>query len=135
LPQSPAAGDTLIVWKLDRFGRSLRDLITMVDELRTQGVQFRSLIEHGDTETAAGRTMWQMIGVMAAIERSLSAERTRTGVQAAKSRGGKCGRKPTLTPPQITPARQQIDQGRTVKEVAALLNVHRMTISCALAVP
>jgi DNA invertase Pin-like site-specific DNA recombinase len=114
-------GDTLIVWKLDRLGRSLRDLITMLDELRTQGVKFRSLTEHIDTETAAGRAMWQMIGVMAEMERSLIAERTRAGVKAAKSRGVKFGRKPKLTPLQITHARQQIDQGRTVKEVAALL--------------
>src|SRR2546426_7099980 len=128
-------GDTLIVWKLDRLGRSLRDLITMLDELRTQGVKFRSLSEHIDTETAAGRAMWQMIGVMAEMERSMIAERTRAGVKAAKSRGVKFGRKPKLMPPQITHARQQIDQGRTVKEVAALLNVHRMTISRALAVP
>jgi DNA invertase Pin-like site-specific DNA recombinase len=128
-------GDTLIVWKLDRLGRSLRDLITMLDELRTQGVKFRSLTEHIDTETAAGRAMWQMIGVMAEMERSLIAERTRAGVKAAKSRGVKFGRKPKLTPLQITHARQQIDQGRTVKEVAALLNVHRMTIYRALAAP
>ena len=59
------SGDTLIVWKLDRLGRSLRDLITMLDELRAQGVKFRSLTEHIDTETAAGRAMWQMIGVLA----------------------------------------------------------------------
>jgi DNA invertase Pin-like site-specific DNA recombinase len=107
----------------------------MLDELRTQGVKFRSLTEHIDTETAAGRAMWQMIGVMAEMERSLIAERTRAGVKAAKSRGVKFGRKPKLTPLQITHARQQIDQGRTVKEVAALLNVHRMTIYRALAAP
>jgi DNA invertase Pin-like site-specific DNA recombinase len=127
-------GDTLIVWKLDRLGRSLRDLITMLDALRAQGVKFRSLTEHIDTETAAGRAMWQMIGVMAEMERSLITERTRAGVKAAKSRGVKFGRKPKLTPQQITHARQQIDQGQTVQEVAALLNVHRMTIYRALAV-
>jgi len=128
-------GDTLIVWKLDRLGCSLRDLITMLDELRTQGVKFRSLTEHIDTETAAGRAMWQMIGVMAEMERSMIAERTRAGVKAAKSRGVKFGRKPKLTPLQITHVRQQIDQGRTVKEVAAPLNVHRMTIYRALVAP
>jgi Enterobacteriaceae phage serine recombinase len=105
-------GDTLIVWKLDRLGRSLRDLITMLDELRTQGVKFRSLTEHIDTETAAGRAMWQMIGVMAEMERSLIAERTRAGVKAAKSRGVKFGRKPKLTPLQITHARQQGGRSR-----------------------
>src|SRR4029453_7163649 len=72
-------GDTLIVWKLDRLGRNLRDLITLLDELRTQGIKFRSLTEHIDTETAAGRAMWQMIGVLAELERSLITERTRAG--------------------------------------------------------
>src|SRR6266566_2715906 len=101
-------GDTLIIWKLDRLGRSLRDLITMLDEFRTQGVKFCSLTEAIDTETAAGRAMWQMIGVLAELERSLITERTRAGVKAAKGRGVKFGRKPKLTPQQIKHARQQI---------------------------
>jgi DNA invertase Pin-like site-specific DNA recombinase len=126
-------GDTLIVWKLDRLGRSLRDLITMLDELRAQGVKFRSLTEHIDTETAAGRAMWQMIGVLAELERSLIAERIRAGVKAAKGRGVKFGRKPKLTPQPITHARQQIDQGKAVREVAALFNVHRTTLYRVLA--
>ena len=64
-------GDTLIVWKLDRLGRSLRDLITMLDDLKRRGVKFRSLTEAIDTETPTGRAMWQMIGVLAELERSL----------------------------------------------------------------
>src|SRR6202521_962925 len=59
------SGDTLIVWKLDRLGRSLRDLITMLDDLRERGVKFRSLTEAIDTDTPTGRAMWQMIGVLA----------------------------------------------------------------------
>ena len=61
-------GDTLIVWKLDRLGRSLRDLITMLDDLKQRGVKFRSLTEAIDTETPTGRAMWQMIGVLAELE-------------------------------------------------------------------
>src|SRR5215510_14864855 len=125
-------GDTLIVWKLDRLGRSLRDLITMLDELRAHGIKFRSLTEHIDTETAAGRAMWQMIGVLAELERSLITERTRAGVQAAKSRGVKFGRKPKLTAQQKHHARQLLTQGMTVQEVASLLNVHRATLYRAL---
>ena len=80
-------GDTLIVWKLDRLGRSLRDLITMLDDLKHRGVKFRSLTEAIDTETPTGRAMWQMIGVLAELERSLISERTRAGVKAAKAQG------------------------------------------------
>ena len=64
------AGDTLIVWKLDRLGRTLRDLITMLDDLRARGVKFHSLTEAIDTATPTGRAMWQMIGVLAELGRS-----------------------------------------------------------------
>jgi DNA invertase Pin-like site-specific DNA recombinase len=74
-------GDTLTVWKLDRLGRSLRDLITMLDYLKKRGVKFRSLTEAIDTETPTGRAMWQMIGLMAEFERSIISERTRAGVR------------------------------------------------------
>ena len=80
------AGDTLIVWKLDRLGRSLRDLIAMLDDLRARGVKFHSLTEAIDTTTSTGRAMWQMIGVLAELERSLISERTRAGVKAAQRR-------------------------------------------------
>jgi DNA invertase Pin-like site-specific DNA recombinase len=68
-------GDTLIVWKLDRLGRNLRDLITLLDALRTEGIHFQSLTEHIDTETAAGRAMWQMIGVLGYTQESCHFER------------------------------------------------------------
>jgi DNA invertase Pin-like site-specific DNA recombinase len=121
-------GDTLIVWKLDRLGRSLRDLLTMLDELRAQGIQFRSLTEHIDTETPAGRAMWQIIGVLAELERSLIAERTRAGVKAAKARGVKFGRKPKLTPQQSKYARELRAQGKRAEDIAALFKVGRSTI-------
>src|SRR5271165_1830377 len=104
-------GDTLIVWKLDRLGRSLRDLIAMLDDLKKRGVKFRSLTEAIDTETPTGRAMWQMIGVLAELERSLISERTRAGVKDAKRRGVKFGRKKKLTPQQIEHARELIDRG------------------------
>src|SRR5450432_1470036 len=77
-------GDTLIVWMLDRLGRSLRDLIAMLDDLKKRGVKFRSLTEAIDTETPTGHAMWQMISVLAELERSFISERTRAGVKAAK---------------------------------------------------
>ena len=126
-------GDTLIVWKLDRLGRSLRDLITMLDDLKKRGVKFRSLTEAIDTETPTGRAMWQMIGVLAELERSLISERTRAGVKAAKGRGVKFGRKPKLSPQQISHARKLIDEGERREDVAALFNVDRTTLYRALA--
>jgi len=121
------AGDTLIVWKLDRLGRSLRDLITMLDDLRARGVKFHSLTEGIDTATPTGRAMWQMIGVLAELERSLISERTRAGVKAAQRRGVKFGRKVKLTPDQIAHARKLIDKGEARQYVAGLLNVGRST--------
>jgi len=126
-------GDTLVVWKLDRLGRSLRDLISMLDDLKIRGVKFRSLTEAIDTETPTGRAMWQMIGVLAELERSLISERTRAGVKAARGRGVKFGRKPKLSPPQLALARKMIDAGERRDEVAALLNVNRTTLYRALA--
>lgn len=65
-----------VVWKLDRLGRGLRDLIAMLDDLKHRGIKFRSLTEAIDTDTPTGRAMWQMIGVLAELERSLISERT-----------------------------------------------------------
>src|ERR1035437_5921444 len=126
-------GDTLTVWKLDRLGRSLRDLITMLDDLKKRGVKFRSLTEAIDTETPTGRAMWQMIGVLAELERSLISERTRAGVKAARRRGVKYGRKPKMTRQQVAHARKLIDSGEDRQKVAALFKVGRKTLYRALA--
>ena len=125
-------GDTLIVWKLDRLGRSLRDLITMLDDLRARGVKFHALTEAIDTATPTGRAMRQMIGVLAELERSLISERTQAGVKAAKRRGVKFGRKVKLTPEQIDHARKLIDKGEGRQYVADFLNVGRSTLYRAL---
>ena len=126
------SGDTLIVWKLDRLGRSLRELIDMLDDLRERGVRFQSITEAIDTETPTGRAMWQLVGVLAELERSLITERTRAGVKEAQKRGVKFGRKPKLSPAQINHAREQIDHGQRAQDVAALLNVDRTTLYRAL---
>jgi DNA invertase Pin-like site-specific DNA recombinase len=125
-------GDTLTVWKLDRLGRSLRDLITMLDSLRDRGVKFRSLTEAIDTDTPTGRAMWRMIGVLAELERSLIVERTQAGMKEARRRGVKFGRKMKLTPAQINKARKLIDAGERVDDVATLWNVGRTTLYRAL---
>jgi DNA invertase Pin-like site-specific DNA recombinase len=125
-------GDTLTAWKLDRLGRSLRHLIAMLDDLKQRRVKFRSLTVAIDTETPTGRAMWQMIGALAELERSLLTERTRAGVKAAQRRGVKFGRKPKLTAPQIAHARKLIDKSEPVPDVARLLSVDRTTIYRAL---
>ena len=124
--------DTLIVWKMDRLGRSLRGLITMLDDLRERGVAFQSLTEAIDTTTPTGRAMWQMIGVLAELERSLIIERTRAGVNAARKRGVKFGRKPKLTPERIEHARKLIEGGESRQYVADMLNVGRVTLYRAM---
>jgi DNA invertase Pin-like site-specific DNA recombinase len=126
-------GDTLTVWKLDRLGRSLRDLITMLDDFRDRGVTFRSLTEQIDSHTPTGRAMWQMIGVLAELERSMISERTRAGVKAAKNRGVKFGRKPKLTRQQIDQARKLIAAGERPEDVAESFHVGRTTLYRALA--
>src|ERR1017187_3583937 len=125
-------GDTLVVWKLDRLGRSLRDLITMLDDFRSKGIRFRSLTEAIDTETPTGRAMWQMIGVLAELERSLIVERTRAGVKAAQKRGVKFGRKAKLTPERLAHARKLINQGTTPTDAAKMIGVSRATVYRAL---
>lgn len=127
------SGDTLIVWKLDRLGRSLRDLIAMLDDLKQRGIRFQSLTEAIDTETPTGRAMWQMIGVLAELERSMITERTRAGVKAAQRRGVQFGRKPKMTRQQIDHARQLIEQGDDRQKVADLFKVSRKTLYRVLA--
>src|SRR5262249_61099590 len=130
--QTLNAGDVLVVWKLDRLGRSLRDLIGLLDDLKTRGVVFRSLTESIDTATSTGRAMWQMIGILAELERSLLQERTKAGRAAAQARGVKMGRKPKLSPQQIAHARQLREQGKSSKHIAPLLKVSERTVERAL---
>jgi DNA invertase Pin-like site-specific DNA recombinase len=124
--------DTLIVWEFDRLGRSLRDLIHMPDDFKHRGVKFRSLTEAIDTETPTGRAMWQMIGVLAELERSFITERTPTGVKAARKRGVKFGRKPKLTPDRLAHARKLIQQGTRPTDAAKIIGIGRTTLYDAL---
>jgi DNA invertase Pin-like site-specific DNA recombinase len=124
--------DTLIVWKLDRLGRRLRDLIHILDAFKHRGVKFRSLTEAIDTETPTGRAMWQMIGVLAELGRSLIVQRTRAGVKAAQRRGVKFGRKPKLTADRLAHARKLIDEGTTPTQAAKMIDVSRATVYRAL---
>jgi DNA invertase Pin-like site-specific DNA recombinase len=126
------AGDTLIVWKLDRLGRSLHELIGLLDELKAREVVFLSLTESIDTATPTGRAMWQMVGILAELERSLIQERTKAGRAAAMARGVKMGRKVRLSPQQVAHASKLLDQGEHHNNVAKSLGVSRRTLYRAL---
>jgi DNA invertase Pin-like site-specific DNA recombinase len=126
------AGDVLVVW-IDRLGRSLRDLITLLDALKARAITFRSLTEAIDSTTPTGLAMWQMVWILAELERSLLLERTQTGRAAAVARGVTMGRKPLLSAPQIAHARTLVEQGERPVQVAQLLNVSRRTLERALA--
>jgi DNA invertase Pin-like site-specific DNA recombinase len=126
------AGDTLTVWKLDRLGRSLHELIGLLDDLKAREVAFMSLTESIDTATPTGRAMWQMVGILAELERSLIGERTKAGRAAAMARGVKMGRKVKLTPQQVAHARKLLEQGEHHDTVAKSLGVSRRTLYRAL---
>ena len=125
--------DTLTVWKLDRLGRSVRDLLNILHELQGRGVRFQSLTEAIDTDTPTGRAMLHMVALLAELERGLITERTRAGVEAAKRRGVVSGRKPKLSPEQLQHAREQVESGaQSMTGMAALLRVDRVTLWRAL---
>ena len=95
------AGDVLIVWKLDRLGRSLRHLVDIIDDLGSRGVEFRSLTEAMDTTTPTGRLVFSIAGAFAAFERDLITERTRAGLQRARASGKQLGRPSRVKPRQL----------------------------------
>lgn len=124
--------DVLVVWKLDRLGRSLSHLIELTADLGARGIGFRSLSEAIDTTSAQGKLMLHMLGALAEFERSLIAERTRAGLVAAKRRGAKLGRKPKLSEDQIAHAKQLIDAGESPSRVAKTIGVSTATLYRAI---
>lgn len=127
------AGDILTVWKLDRLGRSLPHLITVIEELQSKGAGFKSLSESIDTTTAGGKLIFHIFGALAEFERSLIAERTRAGLQAAKKRGKQLGRPMRLTQEQIWHAEKMINSGQqTTSGMAELYGVDRTTLYRAM---
>jgi len=127
------AGDVLTVWKLDRLGRSLPHLIAVIEELQKKGAGFKSLSENIDTTTAGGKLIFHIFGALAEFERSLIAERTKAGLQAAKKRGKKLGRPMRLTQEQIKHAEKMINTGQqTTSGMAELYGVDRTTLYRAM---
>lgn len=125
-------GDVLIVWKLDRLGRSLPHLIETVTSLATRGVGFRSITEAIDTTTPGGRLVFHLFGALGEFERDLIQERTRAGLAVAVARGRKGGRKPVVTSEKLERARTIIAKGLTVREAATRLKVGKTALYDAL---
>ena len=121
-------GDTLNVWRLDRLGRSLQHLITIVNELKDRGIMFRSLTETIDTTTASGELIFGIFAVLAQFERALIIERTMAGLQVARDRGYVGGNMPKLSGEQVRMARQMLNSGFTISAVARNYRVSRTTI-------
>ncbi|VTZ23621.1 site-specific DNA recombinase; e14 prophage [Methylocella tundrae] len=126
-------GDTLVVWRLDRLGRSLPHLIETVQKLEAGGVALKSLTEGIDTTTPSGRLVFHLFGALAQFERELIRERTVAGLAAARARGRKGGRPPKLSAEKLRVAQRLLkDPDSTVSEVARTLGVHRSTLHKAL---
>ena len=117
--------DGILVWKLDRFGRSLRSLVTTLEELKDLGVQFVSYTENLDFSTPAGRAMANLIGVFAEFERDLIRERVKAGLQNARAKGIRLGRASLIDGGFLTDVSNLRDQGLTIRAIAGHLDVSR----------
>ena len=126
--------DVVVVWKLDRLSRSLKDLLHLLERIEAAGAGFRSLTERIETTSPAGRMMMQMLGAFAEFERQMIRERTRLGLAQARAEGRVGGRRPKLTPRQRAEVVDMVASGRrTAAEAARLFGVHRATVGRLLA--
>jgi DNA invertase Pin-like site-specific DNA recombinase len=122
------AGDTLVVWRLDRLGRSLRHLIDTVTDLQEEGVEFKSITEAIDTTTSGGRLVFNIFASLAEFEREIIRERTKAGLTAARSRGKSGGRPKALTEKQVQMLRNlAADRSNSIDEICKTLGISRTT--------
>ena len=125
-------GDVLVVWKLDRFGRSLPHLIEAIQELGRKACGFQSLSENIDTTAAGGRLVFHLMGSLAEFERARIAERTKAGLAAARIRGVRIGRKRAMSAEQVCHARALLEAGERSTDIARIMQVGRSTLYRAL---
>jgi DNA invertase Pin-like site-specific DNA recombinase len=125
-------GDTLVVWKLDRLGRSLKHLIETITNLNNRKIGFKSLTENIDTTTSGGKLIFHIFGALAEFERDIIRERTKAGLQAARARGRRGGRPKaaTLNTPKKVAMAQSLydDKNNTIDEICKTLNISRATL-------
>ena len=125
------AGDTLVVWRLDRLGRSMPHLVSIVSELKDKGIGFKSLRDGAiDTTTASGELVFNLFAALAQFERELIRERTRAGLKAARARGRNGGRKPIhFNDPKVRMAKKMhADKSMSVNDICSTLNISRATL-------
>jgi len=120
--------DILIVWKLDRLGRSVKNLVDLVGELHKQGIQFKSLTDAIDTGTPSGRFFFHVMASLAEMERDLAVERTRAGLEVARQLGRKGGRKRQMTDSKIESAKKLLASGIPPRDVATNLGISVPTL-------
>ena len=124
-------GDTLVIWRLDRLGRTLKELIELVNNLNSRGVGFKSCMENLDTTTPGGMLIFHIFGALAEFEREVIKERTNAGLQAARARGRLGGRPKlqTLDPKKVALAKKLYDDGHMpVREICETLHIGRSTL-------
>jgi DNA invertase Pin-like site-specific DNA recombinase len=122
-------GDSLVVWKLDRLGRSLPHLIETITGLNNRGIGFKSITESIDTTTSGGKLVFHIFGALAEFERDIIRERTQAGLSAARARGRRGGRPKSLTPKKAQMAEALYkDKNNTIDEICKTLNISRATL-------
>jgi DNA invertase Pin-like site-specific DNA recombinase len=122
------AGDTLIVWKLDRLGRTVKQLVDLVSDLESRAINFKSLTDGIDTTTTAGRFFFHVMASLAQMERELIAERTKAGLAAAKKLGRNGGRRRVMTDGKIRSAKKLLRSGMLPREVSDDLGISLATL-------
>src|ERR687895_568575 len=122
------AGDTLVVWRLDRLGRSLKDLIERITQLHSRNIGFKSLTENIDTTTSGGKLIFHIFGALVEFERNLIRERTQAGLTAARARGRKGGRPKVLTAKQLGIALDLYEKRHPIAEVCRTLKISKATL-------
>ena len=123
-----SAGDTLVVWRLDRLGRGLKHLIEAIEDLHDREIGFRSLTEQIDTTTSAGRLQFHIFGALAEFEKEIIRERTRAGLAAARARGRLSGRPSLVTAEKLAPTQTMRAQKHTMAEISTALGISRATL-------